>query len=71
MVADSADAATERTPSKNAPPAPTLGGPPVPPAAGPATPGWRTKVSSASISVFFGKFCVIGRKIALRDVSRR
>ena len=26
-----------------------------------APPGWRTKVSSTSISVFFGKFCVIGR----------
>ena len=62
MVAASDEAATERTPSKNAPPAPTVGGPPMPPPpAGPATPGWNTNVSSASISVFFGKFCVIGR----------
>ncbi len=62
MVAASDAAATDRTPSKYDPPAPTLGGPPMPPPAGcPAMPGWKTNVSSASISVFFGKFCVIGR----------
>ena len=65
-LAASPSAATSATPSKklpgpanalNPPPPP---GPPNPPVPGPVG-GCRTQVSSASSSVFWGKFLVMGR----------
>jgi hypothetical protein len=65
MLAASPVAATSGTPSKKGV------APPPPPAPPPGVPSYRTNVSSASISVFFGNPIVIGTYTVLRPASNR